>query len=206
MEADYGTSAYHQPYNSTTSFVYDLPIGQGRKWLTNASPVVDALLGGWQLSGINTITAGEVTNLTYAPGATFVVSGIQQDFRGANNYRANLNGDPLEPEATRTITNWLSRTNVTAPSDPSQPFGNAPRNAFRGPYFWQVDFVAAKRFPMPWRDGNVEFRIETFNLFNRTNLRPNANGNFGNRSNAAFGIITDTYVARQLQLGVKVNF
>src|SRR5678815_2748032 len=33
LDADYGYSAYHQPYNSTTSFVVDLPFGQGRKYM-----------------------------------------------------------------------------------------------------------------------------------------------------------------------------
>ncbi len=71
--------------------------------------------------------------LTYTPTAAQQVSGIQQDFRGANNYRPNVSGDPLVPEGERTINNWLSRTTVTVPTDPSQPFGNAPRNSVRGP-------------------------------------------------------------------------
>ena len=51
---------------------------------------------------------------------------------------------------------------------------------------WQMDFAASKRFPLPWRTGNLEFRAEFFNLFNRTNFRaPN-----GNISQAAFGTIT----------------
>jgi hypothetical protein len=88
------------------------------------------------------------------------------------------------------------------PTDPSQPFGNAPRNNVRGPYIWQIDFVAGKRFPMPWRSGHAEFRIEAFNLFNRTNFRSPT----GNRSAAAFGTITSTYDPRQLQLGLKLTF
>ena len=68
---------------------------------------------------------GETVTLTYTPLAAQVVSGIQQDFRGANNYRPNVSGDPLVPEGERNINNWLSRTTVTVPTDPSQPFGNA---------------------------------------------------------------------------------
>jgi hypothetical protein len=202
LEAEYGLSAYHQPYNSTTSFVWDLPLGRGRTFLGDAPVVVDALLGGWQVAGINTIYAGEMVTLTYTPAASFQVSGIQQDFRGANNYRPNVNGDPLTPEGERGPGNYLNRDTVTIPTDPSQPFGNSPRNTVRAPYFWQVDFVANKRFAMPWPAGSLEFRFEAFNLLNRTNFRaPN-----GNRSSAAFGTITQTYDPRQLQLGVKVNF
>ena len=46
------------------------------------------------------------------------------------------------------------------PTDPSQPFGNAPRNNVRAPYFWQVDFVANKRFALPWPAGSIELRLE----------------------------------------------
>ena len=189
MDADYGLSAYHQPYNSTTSFVWD-------------SPFSGALLGGWQISGINTFYSGEPVTFQYTPGVAFQVSGIAQDFRGANNYRPNVNGDPLAPESERTITNWFNRNNVVAPTDPSQPFGNAARNSVRGPMFWQVDLMAGRRIRMPWPAGSIEFRAEFFNLLNRSNFRaPN-----GNRSAAAFGTITQTYDPRQIQLGLKVNF
>jgi hypothetical protein len=202
LEGDYSLSAYHQPYNSTTSFVYELPVGRGRRFGSQAPAVVDVLIGGWQLSGINSIYAGELVNLRYTPIASAVVSGIQQDFRGANAYRPNVTGPVLVPESERTTQNWLNRNNVVIPTDPSQPFGNAPRNSVRGPYVWQVDFVAAKRVTLPWRTSNVEFRLEAFNLFNRTNFRaPN-----GDRSSGGFGTVTQTYDPRQLQLGLKVNF
>jgi len=202
MDADFGLSGYHQPYNSTTSFVIDLPFGSGRKYMSGANKVVEAILGGWQIAGINTILPGGMVTLTYTPSAAQQVSGIQQDFRGANNYRPNVSGDPLVPEGERTPSNWLSRTTVTVPTDPSQPFGNAPRNSLRGPLLWQVDLVTSKRFPMPWRNGSLEFRGEFFNLLNRTNfLAPN-----GNRSSVAYGTITATHDPRIIQVGLKVSF
>jgi outer membrane receptor protein involved in Fe transport len=202
LDADYGLSGYHQPYNSTTSFVIDLPIGSGRKYMSDANPVLDAILGGWQLAGINTVVPGEMVTLTYIPLASQQVSGIQQDFRGANNYRPNVSGDPLVPEGERTINNWLSKTTVTVPTDLSQPFGNAPRNSVRGPLLWTIDMVASKRFKMPWRNGGFEFRAEAFNLLNRVNFRaPN-----GNRSAAAYGTITTTYDPRIVQFGLKFSF
>ena len=129
------------------------------------------------------------------------MSGIQQDFRGANNYRPNVVGDPYGDRST--VTNYLNRDAVVIPTDPSQPFGNAPRNSVRGPGFWQVDLVAGKDFRLPVGDQTrIQIRFEAFNLLNRTNFR----GPNGNRSAAAFGTITSTYDARQLQLGVKVTF
>ena len=118
LEADFGLSNYHQPYNSTTSFVWSLPFGSGRRWGSGASPLMDAFIGGWQLSGINTVYAGEPVTFTYTPGATFVVSGIAQDFRGANNYRPNVTCDPMASGADRTIANWFNRACVVAPTDP----------------------------------------------------------------------------------------
>ena len=193
LAADFGYSEYHQPYNSTTSFVWTLPFGSDR------SPLLNAVIGGWQLAGINRVSAGEPVTLTYTPGATFVVSGIAQDFRGANNYRANVTCDPLAPSNERTITNWFNRSCVAAPTDPSQPFGNAGRNSVRGPNFWQMDLAASKRFEIAG-PAAFEFRLEAFNLFNHTNFRsPN-----GNRSSGAFGTITATQDPRQLQLGFKL--
>jgi hypothetical protein len=199
LDADFGLSNYHQPYNSTTSFVWSLPFGAGRRWGSGASPLMEALIGGWQIAGINWVYAGEPVTFTYTPGATSVVSGIAQDFRGANNYRPNVTCDPLASGADRTIANWFNKACVVAPTDPSQPFGNASRNSVRGPLFWQFDLSASKRFDLGG-PAQFEFRFEAFNLLNRTNFRaPN-----GNRSAAAFGTITSTYDPRQLQLGFKL--
>jgi hypothetical protein len=202
LDGDFGLGAYHQPFNNTTSFVIDLPFGRDRRYLGDASPVVNAVVGGWQVAGISNFYAGEAVTLTYTAPPSHQVSGIQQDFRGANNYRPNVIGEVYVPEDQRTPQNWFNRAGVQAPTDPSQPFGNAPRNAYRGPDVWQVDLAASKRFDLPWRTTNVEFRAEFFNLFNRTNFRaPN-----GNISNTNFGTITATYDPRIIQFGLKVNF
>jgi hypothetical protein len=189
MDADFGLSAYHQPYNSTTSLIW-------------TSPFSGPLLGGWQVAAINTVSSGDPVTFVYTPLASFQVSGIQQDFRGANNYRPNVTGDPYAPDGERTVQNWFNRNSVVVPTDPSQPFGNAARNSVRGPAFWQIDLALGRRIPMPWPSGAIELRAEFFNLFNRTNFRaPN-----GNRSAAAFGTITQTYDPRQAQLGMKIIF
>jgi hypothetical protein len=197
LDADYGNSAYHQPYNSTTSFVWSLPFGHGKRWGSGMPTALDIIAGGWQLAGINTITPGEMVTFVYTPAASFQVSGITNDFSGANNYRPNLTCDPYA--ADPTITQWFNPSCVVLPTDPSQPFGNAPRNNVRGPNFWQMDVAATKNVAIGDRT-KLQFRVEAFNLFNRDNFTaPN-----GNRSSAAFGSITSTYDARQVQLGVKV--
>ena len=201
LEADYGTSAYDQPVNNTTSVVWPLPVGRGRRWLTNANAVAEGFLGGWTLSGINTMASGEPATLQYSPSAAFQVSGIQQDFRGANNYRPNVSGDPYGD--TSSVSTYLSKDTVVVPTDPSQPFGNAPRNSVRGPWFWQMDLVAAKDFELPiGTQTGLQVRFEAFNVLNRVNFRaPNANRSSGN-----YGTITGTFDARQMQLGIKLTF
>ena len=120
LDADFGLSNYHQPYNNTTSFVWALPFGEGRRWLSAASPVVNAIAGGWELAGINSIYAGEPITFQYNAGPTFVVSGIAQDFRGANNYRPNVTCDPMAPEGERTISQ-LVQPRVRVGADRPQP-------------------------------------------------------------------------------------
>ncbi|HSP92694.1 MAG TPA: hypothetical protein VLN08_17395 [Vicinamibacterales bacterium] len=169
--------------------------------MNDANAVLEAFVGGWTFSGINTMTSGAPVTLTYTPAASFSVSGITQEFRGANNYRPNIIGDPYGN--TSSITEYFSKTNVVIPTDPSQVFGNAERNSVSGPWFWQLDFVASKNFSLPIGPRtSVQIRFEAFNLLNRTNFTaPN-----GNRSAAGFGTITSTYDARQIQLGAKVTF
>jgi outer membrane receptor protein involved in Fe transport len=200
-EADYAISGYNQPYNNTTSFVWDLPFGRGRRWGNDANAAVDAFIGGWTFSGINTMTSGAPVTFTYSPAASFVVSGITQEFRGSNNYRPNVIGDPYGDR--NAITGYFNPANVVIPTDPTKVFGNAERNSVSGPWFWQLDFVASKNFRLPiGSQTKLQVRIEAFNLFNRTNFQaPN-----GNRSSSGFGTITSTFDARQIQLGAKLMF
>ena len=199
LQADYGVGAYNQPYNWTTSFVWSLPFGRGKRFGGSMSDAMDLLVGGWQIAGINTVASGEMVTLTYSPAAAFQVSGITNDFSGANNYRPNVTCDPYAPAGQQSITNWFNTACVSIPTDPNQPFGNAPRNNVRGPNFTQFDVAASKNFAVNGRTA-IQFRLEAFNLFNRVNFLAPAS----NRSAATFGTITNTYDPRQVQLGVKV--
>ncbi|MFN7914891.1 MAG: carboxypeptidase regulatory-like domain-containing protein [Vicinamibacterales bacterium] len=199
LDADFSYSGYHEPFNSKTSVVWSLPFGRGRKIGSNMPSALDALVGGWQLATINSFNAGEPVTFTYTPTTPFIVSGIQQDFRGANNYRPNVVCDPYA--TNKAITGWFNPGCVVIPTDPSQPFGNAERNTVRGPNFWQIDMAASKTVSLV-KTLKLELRMEAFNLLNRTNFRPPN----GNRSSNAFGTITSTYDARQLQLGAKLTW
>ena len=100
----------------------------------------------------------------------------------------------------RTIANWFNRACVAAPTDPSQPFGNAERNSVRGPLFWQFDLVGVEALrSSAARRSSSSGSKRSISSTARTSARPN-----GNRSAAAFGTITSTYDPRQLQLGFKL--
>jgi len=75
-----------------------------------------------------------------------------------------------------------------------------PRNAGRGPAFWQVDLRVSKLIQL----GKVRFEIlaEAFNVDNHVNL-----GDWvGNRSSASFGQSVSASTRRQVQLGLRVDF
>jgi hypothetical protein len=202
LAADKGRSAYDQPFTNITSFVWELPFGKGRKFLGSMPRIADAVLGGWQLTGINTMTSGQPVTLVYSPAAAFVVSGISADFRGANNYRPNVLGEVKVPEGQRTPGFYLDRNMVALPTATSpNPFGNAGRNTIRSDSFYQFDASLAKNFAVTERV-RIQLRGEAFNLLNKTNLgAPNSNFSSG-----AFGTVTSAYDARQLQVGLKLSF
>jgi hypothetical protein len=193
LDGEWGISGYNQPVNNTTTIVWDLPFGRERRWANDLSPVLEGLIGGWRLSAINLMSSGLPVNLSYSPSATFSVS-------AAPTYRPNLNGDPY---GDGTIDNYFNRDTVVVPTDRTQPFGNAPRNAARGPAIYTLDLGLHKSVALGVSDTRLEFRVEAFNALNKTNFgAPN-----GNRSSADFGTIRSLSTPpRQIQLGVKVYF
>lgn len=108
LESERGTSGYDQPFNNTTTLLYDLPFGNGRRFGSDLSPFVEGFLGGWRLSVINFATSGLPVNLNYSPAAAFQVS-------SAPTYRPNVSGDPVLPEDQRSPAQWLNRATVSIP-------------------------------------------------------------------------------------------
>ena len=121
--------------------------------------------------------------------------------------RANYVGgvDPYAANAGPDL--WLNPAAFAIPA--SGTYGNAGRNAFRGPGLWQADFGVAKRFRVTEKF-SLDFRGEAFNLFNRAQY-----GNpVSNISTSTFGRIlttandgaTGTGTSRQLQFMLRLNF
>ncbi len=207
LKDEKGLSSYNQPLNNTTSVVYDLPFGKGRKFVSSGPAFLDYAIGGWRMTLINTLASGLPVNLTYGPQSSFSVS-------GAPNYRPNLaTGSLVNPTGQRDPSTYLNINAVTLP-DGTQPFGNAGRNLVRAPNFFQADLGLHKAFPV-WRESTkLEFRMEAFNLFNRSNFQA-PDGNVSNIRRdttgnpipgGSYGRITSTFPARQIQFALKLLF
>jgi hypothetical protein len=194
---DRALGSYNQPLGNTTTLVYDLPYGKGRRFGASGNAVLRAILGDWRGTAINTMSSGMPVNLTYSPASAYSVSGYP-------TYRPNLLGDPMAPLAQRNIGNYFNKANVAIPVSAAtpNPFGNAGRNTVRAYALYQTDIGLHKDFPL-WGEGKkIEFRSEFFNLFNKTNFQaPNSTA-----SSSSFGTITSAFPARIIQMALKIVF
>jgi hypothetical protein len=83
-------------------------------------------------------------------------------------------------------------------------YGNAPRNAWRGPFQQNWDLGVSKRLSLGEKH-NLQFRMEIFNLFNHPIFRFPSVVNIG--APATFTRITETAIpARLIQFGLRYSF
>ncbi len=213
IRGDYGQSDYNLPISDITSLIYELPVGHGRQFLSSTNGFVDAALGGWQVSIINTMQSGTPFNVTYTPGAGNQVSPtIANSFRGANLYRPNL-VPGVNPRLGTQIAGsgyiqYLNPAAFSLPAASGSPFGNVPRNYLRNPAFYETDLALNKKFSTPVERLKVEFRTEFYNLINHTNLYLPSGALSGTVGAVATGggIISSTFQPRVIQFGLKVLF
>jgi len=182
-----GLSDLDIPHRFVASFVYELPR------LSGASPVLKWTVGGWDLNGIISLQSGSPFT---------VVSGRDNSFSGVNSDRADLIGNPYLPtdRPRGELVNRYFNTDAFT-FNAVGTFGTAGRNIMRGPGDVFVDLGIFKNFAL-FEGHRIQFRVETFNAFNRVNLgNPNAN-----RNAAAFGRITSAGSPRVLQMALKYQF
>jgi Carboxypeptidase regulatory-like domain/TonB dependent receptor/TonB-dependent Receptor Plug Domain len=181
--ADYSQSDYNLPLANITSLVYELPFGRGRHFASSSNGLVNTVIGGWQVSAINTAQAGTPFNVVYSPNSAQAVSPqISATYRGANEYRPNyVSGQKItQGRSSRAAnTGYVNYINFNAfvlppikdaAGNTLSPFGNASRNPGRSPAFYQTDLALNKKFATPIESLKVEFRTEFYNIFNHTNL------------------------------------
>ncbi len=193
LHQEYGPTSFDVKLIDITSVVYDLPFH-------SANRPFDAVDGGWQLTGINTANTGTPVNVYYAPSTINDVTGLGAEYRGEAFLRPNVSGGPTGQSTAQSLLTYFAGYTFTTPG-PNAPFGNLGRNAFRAPGLENWDLGAFKSFRIT--EGiRVQFRSEFFNILNHTNFGlPNQTS-----TSAAFGTITTTYPARQIQFGLKLMF
>jgi hypothetical protein len=204
-ELNRGPADWDRTHNFTLAIVAELPFGRGRKYATDVSTGVDAIIGGWQVNANTFIYSGLPFNVTYRD------AGADRD-TGGNN-RPNLIGDP---EGPKTRAQWFNGAAIgSAGSAFERPargtFGDLERNSVRGPGYWRVDASLFKHFTFG-SSYVIEARIEAVNVFNNVNLANpdsevgvpgNPNTNAGRISGTAFG---GSDPMRNLQFGLKFRF
>jgi hypothetical protein len=220
ISKDYAQSDYNTPVINITSLVYELPFGRGRKFGGTMNMAEDLLLGGWQISAVNTAQAGTPFNITYGPNSAQLASTqITASYRGVNLYRPNrVPGVPLTQgrSVQQPTTGYIQYINYNALSLPAitnaggilqSPFGNLGRNPGRTPALYQTDLDVNKRFATPIESLKIEFRSELYNIFNHTNLYlPTSPTGTQGATPTAGGIVTSTFTPRVVQFALKAIF
>ncbi len=198
LRRDWGPSALNPTSQSSLSTTYELPFGQGRRWLNNAGGLAGKLLSGWQVNGI-------VALLTGFPFTPQLGSNRSADGNTRNPDRPSLNPSFTGPVVLGQQARWYNPAAFVQPA--AGTFGNLGRGVYSGPGLAEVDLSVFKNTTLSERV-NLQFRSEIFNLLNRTNLgTPNATVFSGPAVSPSAGLITTlATMPRQIQFGLKLIF
>jgi hypothetical protein len=158
----------------TSAVMYDLPFGEGRRWLSNAHRIVDLALGGWQVSLVGYLQTGNFLTPTISvpdpTGTRFTTAATRPNV----TIRPDQLRDPQLADAS--IDRWFDVGAFTAP--PIGRFGTAERGAIESPGLNLWHFGLHKRFRFSDRPGTPSFRVEATatNIFNHPQwAAPNVN-------------------------------
>ncbi len=207
----YGPNDNHRSHVFTLAGVWELPVGKGRKFLSDAGKAVDLLIGGWQLSAIYSWQSG----LPFTPS----YRDCNAD-RDTGWCRPDLVGDWKPDDPTRD--KWFETTPLAANGQVTPltqngqklgpwgrpqrgSFGSVGRNRLLGPSFQQWDMSLSKSFNITERF-KAQFRAEAFNVPNRVNL---ANPNACVDCPGTAGRITNIFqlaTMRQWQFGLRLQY
>jgi hypothetical protein len=194
-KCDKSVSAQDVPKRLVTSANYELPIGKNRYFLGSMPKALDAVLGGWQINGINTFAKGL---------PIFISNGGNSANIGAPGIWATDNGQ--NPAQGGPIANRLNEYFVQADfsQTPNYAFGNAGRFLpnVRGPGQHNLDASIFKNFK-PIEQATLQLRAEAYNFTNSPTW-----GGPGTTVNApsTFGIVTSRSGNRTMQMAIKLIF
>lgn len=205
--ADYGPCDFNLSHIFVFSYAYQIPYGQGMHFGSHAGRAANAVLGGWQISGITTAESGPPF-------------GVSVGFDNANinpsseTQRADrVPGVPLLPAGfQQNIFHWYNPAAFAIP--PQFTFGTLGRNTLTGPKLVNFDFALFKNFKFT-ESKSLQFRSEFFNIFNEVNFSPPGGGasqgfsTLGGEVNNAisspnFMRILSAAAAREVQFSLKL--
>jgi len=185
LAAERGLSNFDVRHRFVASYGYDLPFHSASRWIK-----------GWQTFGILQLQTGQPFTVALLPDFDNSNTGIDSLGFGANN-RPNMVGN--SHVANPGPAQWFNTAAFAIPAYGS--FGNGGRNTVEGPGLATVDLSLVKNTAI--REGStLQFRVEAFNLLNRTNfgLPDNFIGS------PTFGQILSAGNPRRLQLALKLLF
>ncbi len=189
----------------TVDYVYQLPVGRGRAFLGGDGRIVDAVLGGWQLSGIVRASSGLPFSLG-EPGYTtdWQISsfGVVTDKTGAKLRRHfDANGNPQFFDQPGTINNGVSSGSPVRLPYPGEA---GERNYFRGDGYFNLDSGLAKAWPVR-EAGTVKLAWEVYNVTNTFRFDPQSIG--GTLTGGNLGIATTQLGStRRMQFSLRYDF
>ncbi len=209
----YGPALYELPQTMKVNYSYDLPVGQGREWLSAPAGVgghmVNAIIGGWAVAGITTwnpkgtpVLVPDVDGGNTAPGASVRWSLLNNSYKrsGASYGNALVVNGAFANTTGQGVLNMSSFSRT-----PDYTFGNSPvmfRN-LRNPGGFYSDASILKQFYLS--DDKVryfELRLEAENILNH----PVFGGIIADPDNPTFGGINGKTGQRVMQAGVRFFF
>jgi len=247
FDYDIGYNNFDVRHNFNVSALYSLPFGHGQKFMNDADGLAQVLLGNWDIGGIINARSGLPVpvqiarpDIVYVDSSGNVFTSPAADRVGVVNAPGGGNSRNVRrPDLIPGVDPFIQDGGVLLlnPAAFATPkpgtFGNLTRNSIHGPNFLQTDFLASKKFEVGGTR-SFEFRLEVFNIFNRTNFAnppatlaaalPSNNTTESNKlqpgqaytaaaAGGTWGKATSTVTKavglgtnRQMQLGLRINF
>ena len=169
IKQEWATNLSDFPNQISLAWVYSLPYGKGRKW-GGSNGVLDAIAGGWQVSGVHHYTSGAPLG-TISGACTVPYAGsCYVDYNpayGSNTARINGSYGSGDPKGT-VPTSYINK-NAFVDAAP-YTFGNTPRTMqfadLRYPWTLDEDVTVGKDFKMANRY-TLRLQADAFNVLNR---------------------------------------
>ena len=198
LRGENSLASFDTPDRLVVSYVLDVPVGKGKKYLSNANGLVQSTIGGWGIQGTTTIQSGFPLHFSTSVNQT-------NSFGGGSRPNVAAGCEAATPgSATQRLAAWFNTSCFSQPD--AFTFGNEPRvdPSLRAAGMANWDFAAVKNFPVG-PDGRLKFtfRAEFFNLFNRVQF-----GYPGQSFGAqGFGQVTSQYnQPRLIQFALRAGF